>query len=224
MLYSILLFSAKYQHESAIGIYISPPFSFLFFFFFGIWSFPDQGWNPHPLQWKQSLNHWTVRKSCIPRSLNGETLNGASEAIPLRLIWIIRCACLGVCCYYLCHHHHHLRAVAVSRLLLPLPLFCGLCSTQNPNALLRPKSEPATHLIILLLGIKAHIPPGAPRVLHHLTPDSSQTPLPPPPPLHPLFSCFLHVLSLLPGMCFPPGSPGGCRFSKQSALFGACLY
>ena len=108
MLYRILLFSAKYQHESAIGIYISPPFSFFFFFFFCIRSFPDQGWNPHPLQWKQSLNHWTVRKSCIPRSVNGETLNGASEAIPLRLTWVIWCACLGACCYYLCRHHHHL--------------------------------------------------------------------------------------------------------------------
>ena len=99
-------------------------------------------------------------------------------------------------------------AITVSWLLLPLPLFCGPCSMQNPNALLRPKSEPATDLIILLLGIKAHVPPGAPGVLHPLAPDSSQTPLAPPLPLHPLFSCFLHVLSLLPGYVLPPqGAP-----------------
>ena len=135
-------------------------------------------------------------------------MNGASEAIPLRLIWILWGMCLGVCYYYLCHHHHHLLS---NNSLLTTPAlapFCGPCSMQNPNALLRPKSEPATDLIILLLGIKAHVPPGAPGVLHPLAPDSSQTPLAPPLPLHPLFSCFLHVLSLLPGYVLPPqGAP-----------------
>ena len=45
---------------------------YLFFFFFPqtAWrvgsSFPDQGLNPCPLQWKCRLNHWTARE--VPRT------------------------------------------------------------------------------------------------------------------------------------------------------------
>ena len=78
---------------------------------------------------------------------------------------------------------------------------------QNPNALLRPQSEPAPDLIILL-GIIAPVPPGAPGVLHPLAPDSSQTPLAPPSaPSPPLLMFPARVVSPARYMLPPQGAP-----------------
>ena len=120
-------------------------------------------------------------------------MNGASEAIPLKLTWTFWCTCLDICCYYSCSVIVVIiRAVTASWLvlLLPLPPFRSLFSTSIQNDLSRPKSEPVTHLKILLLDIKAHVLPGPPgpyiispliplRVLSHVPLPPSLPPLPP---------------------------------------------
>ena len=66
------LTTVAFRYLSLFFFFKEPTSLFTFFFFF--WPhhvvcrlFPDQEYNPCPLQWNQSLNHWTTRE--VPRCI-----------------------------------------------------------------------------------------------------------------------------------------------------------